>query len=163
MLAFNWINQYDEHLHKYLIISLSRYLYHYLYSYLLCLCKQRQMIEVKPSISLGRQPNVDHMIGAWYKANESSNKKYNTLWCIVWIGDGKGAHHKQSGADDEQRKGGQHSAPILTHLWMPPAICVCLLCGQVPIFLDKWIAVPWRCVFRIFIVAPDKKIKKNGK
>lgn len=33
------------------------------------LCKQRQVVEVEPSVSLGCQPNVDDVVGARYEAD----------------------------------------------------------------------------------------------
>lgn len=37
--------------------------------FVVVLCKQRQVVKVEPSVSLGCQPNVDDMIGARYEAD----------------------------------------------------------------------------------------------
>lgn len=118
------------------------------------LCEQRQVIKVEPSVSLGCQPNVDDVIGAGYKADKSCHEEHHALRRILRIGNGERAHDEQARAHDQERKGGQHCAPVFAHLRMPPAICVGLLRGQVAVLLDERIAVPGGCVLGILIVAP---------
>lgn len=111
------------------------------------------MIEVEPSISFGCQPDVHDVIGPGYEADESRYEEHDSLRRVLRIRDGEGAHHKEARADDQERKGGQHCAPVLTHLGMPPAVCVGLLRGQVAVLLDERVAVPGRCVLGILVVA----------
>lgn len=114
------------------------------------------MIEVEPSISFGCQPDVHDVIGPGYEADESRYEEHDSLRRVLRIRDGKGAHHKEARAHDQERKGGQHCAPVLTHLGMPPAVCVGLLRGQVAVLLDERVAVPGRCVLGILVVAPGE-------
>lgn len=109
------------------------------------------MIEVEPSVSLGRQPDVDNVVGPRNEADESGHKEHHSLRRVLRIGDGEGAHHEQAGTDDEEREGGQDCAPVLAHLWMPPAVCVGLLRGQVAVLLDERVAVPGRCVLGVLV------------
>lgn len=106
------------------------------------------MVKVVTSLAAGCEPDINHVVRSWDKADHSRHEKYGALKPILRFGNGESAHTEQSHPNKEQHDGCTYCFPVFSDFWMVPTVHG-LCCFD--IFVDQRIGISGCGVFCAFV------------